>query len=216
MASRLRTYARRFALVVLTAYAVVCGLMFGLQRRLLFPAPAQMPFPEGWNVQTSATGLPIAVFAGRPAVVYFHGNATSVARLGHVQKQISDQGFGLILPEYPGYAGAPGTPIEAGIFAAARVGIVPKQRWPPPRITQLLGRRRARHSRTIRSPPPIGKPTWCAAGSKHRPLARAPRSTRTGVARGVLPTGRTEHCWSRTHPIAGIDTRDACATRLTA
>lgn len=89
-------------------------------------------------MQISAAGLPIAVFEGGPTIVYFHGNASSIGRLTHVQQQLTAHGFGLILPEYPGYAGAPGSPTEAGIYEAARVAIaLSKQK--PICIGQSLG-----------------------------------------------------------------------------
>jgi uncharacterized protein len=129
---------RRVGVVAGVAWLLACGAMFALQRRLLFPAPPAQAYPPGWVVETSTAGLPMVRFAGDPMVVYLHGNASSVSRRPDVVRRLQEQGLGVLMVEYPGYAGAPGSPSEEGLYAAGRAALATLP-TPPVCLGQSLG-----------------------------------------------------------------------------
>jgi fermentation-respiration switch protein FrsA (DUF1100 family) len=50
-----------------------------------------------------------------PTVLYFHGNGGNRGWLADKARPLLDAGYGLLLPDYRGYGGNPGTPSEAGL-----------------------------------------------------------------------------------------------------
>jgi hypothetical protein len=71
-----------------------------------------------------------------PLIVLFHGNGGTIEIRAAKAKTYIGAGFGVLLPEYRGYGGNPGSPSEAGLYAdgraalafAAAQGIAP-DRW---------------------------------------------------------------------------------------
>lgn len=55
-----------------------------------------------------------------PVVVVFHGNGGSIASSGHIARAMLDEGYGVFLSEYRGYAGNPGSPTEDGLYNDGR------------------------------------------------------------------------------------------------
>lgn len=113
-------------------YASVVGAMAYFQRDLLFrpsgqpgaPAAAAVPEMAAVTVRT-ADGLDITGWyapapAGRPTVVLYHGNAGHLAMRAFKARHFLDAGFGVWLAGYRGYAGNPGQPSEAGLYADGR------------------------------------------------------------------------------------------------
>jgi len=115
-------------------YVIVAGSMFVLQRRLIYLpdrrvfSPADMGLPEMTVVEyTTPDALPINGWLSMPRqkidagmVVYFHGNAGSIADRGEKVRPFLQAGYGALLAGYRGYAGNPGRPTEAGLFDDAR------------------------------------------------------------------------------------------------
>ena len=112
-------------------YLLSAVLLFTVQRRLIYPTPndgaAALRHPgsgfERVEVRT-ADGLTLgaayrAPRAGRPTIIFFHGNGDSVAGGVVAMRALSEQGYGILLAEYRGYAGNPGTLDEAGLYADA-------------------------------------------------------------------------------------------------
>jgi hypothetical protein len=60
--------------------------------------------------------------AAQPVVLYLHGNGGNIAYRSIRFVQMSHLGWGVLLLEYRGYGGNPGTPSEAGLYADARAG----------------------------------------------------------------------------------------------
>ncbi|MFK7962357.1 MAG: alpha/beta hydrolase [Burkholderiaceae bacterium] len=113
------------------------------QRALIFPAPPfelPRPLPEGiekWTLDagyalfmppagstkaTNAANTSNAAVADQarfPLVIYAHGNAEVAYWSTHRFKPWLDQGYGVLLLEYPGYGGAPGKPGFESIRQAA-------------------------------------------------------------------------------------------------
>ncbi|HEX4695021.1 alpha/beta hydrolase, partial [Sphingomonas sp.] len=54
---------------------------------------------------------------GRRVIAYFHGNGGNIAYRADRLMRFARDGFGVLMPEYRGYGGNPGTPSEAGLFA---------------------------------------------------------------------------------------------------
>lgn len=109
-------------LLLITAYIAVCGLLYILQRSMLYlPTPpsstneAEVLFLENegqklkiWHIQ--GTGV--------KAIIYFGGNAEDVA-LNIPQFKRLFQEHHVYLANYRGYGGSSGTPTEAGLFSDA-------------------------------------------------------------------------------------------------
>ena len=130
------------AVVVTLAVAALCygGVLFGLylfQTRLIYPgwsrgggAPAMDM--AGWRdvalvAEDGAAGrlLYSPPRPGMPVILFFHGNGDTVAGGAAAVAPYRAAGFGVVLPEYRGYAGLPGKPSEAGLYRDARAA----RRW---------------------------------------------------------------------------------------
>ncbi len=127
--------------VALAAYALWLALAFGVQRAMVFPrhmardlgAPpaAAEVVPAGRSFAWFFPAPPAPASAGEPApaplVVAAHGNAETIAGWLDVAAAYNARGFAVLLPEYRGYGGAPGTPSEDGIvedFDAALAAVL--------------------------------------------------------------------------------------------
>lgn len=130
----------RAAIYGLSAYAALTAAMYALQRSLMYfpdrslPTPARAGAPEMSPVTLrTADGLALAAWYGaprdddggnaRPTVVYFHGNGGSIAARGGRVRPYLDRGFGVLLVEYRGYGGNPGSPSEQGLYADGRAAL---------------------------------------------------------------------------------------------
>ncbi len=127
--------ARRTALLALAslplAYLLVVGLVFALQRQLLFPAPPprsmQVPEgarlveipgdPPGWALWSPPSG-------DAPVLVAFHGNGEQLADESYELLAYRPLGVGFFAIELPGYGPcAQQKPSEAALYAAAEAGL---------------------------------------------------------------------------------------------
>ena len=116
--------------VPLAAYVLAGCSLYGIQRSLLFH-----PW-QGVPEQAEAAGMvPVKVTAGdgitvvhwyapaepgQATIVLFHGNGGTVMALAAWAKAFRARGLGVVLADYRGYSGNPGTPSEAGLYADAR------------------------------------------------------------------------------------------------
>lgn len=101
------------------------AILYTQQRRILFPAPAQYPSepPPGFDlVHTQADdGLRLIAFhrpaaPGRRTILFFHGNGDNLLGAIQATRGPGASGTGLLLVEYRGYGGNPGSPGEAGLY----------------------------------------------------------------------------------------------------
>ncbi len=115
-------------------YLLILGLLFAFQRSLLY-LPNRTP-PDlatagmGGVLQAvrlrTEDGLELVAWWGpppapeAPVLLYFHGNAGHIGHRAEHLRPYLDAGFGLLLPEYRGYGGNPGSPSEAGFYRDAR------------------------------------------------------------------------------------------------
>src|ERR1043165_771408 len=134
--------------IALIAYAGGLALLYFAQRAMLFPIPetrrtspqaAGFPQAEEHLLQTSDGEQIIAWHvtprAGKPVVIFFHGNGDILAwRAPWFAKLIAD-GTGLVAISFRGYAGSSGSPSEAGLLSDAEAAYgFAAQRYPPERI----------------------------------------------------------------------------------
>ncbi|MDP1828827.1 MAG: alpha/beta hydrolase [Archangium sp.] len=108
--------------IVATLYLGLCGLLFVVQRSLLFPAPKELATPVDLErVQIPDGTFVLARWApgDGPVVVHFHGNGEQVAHLSWLGQAWAEHGCSFVAVEYPGYPGAPGEPSEESLTAAA-------------------------------------------------------------------------------------------------
>ena len=97
-------------------YGAVVVLMAVGQRRLLYHPPPSAPaaadgldpWGEHWVRRTPAA---------RGTAVVFHGNAGGATDRTYLADALGARGLTVVLAEYPGYAGRPGTPSEEALVA---------------------------------------------------------------------------------------------------
>jgi fermentation-respiration switch protein FrsA (DUF1100 family) len=142
----------RILLTAAGAYLAYAGLVFFLQRSMIFPRSVIPPYtdpirPEGAEVLSVHTGtdtveawfIPAdAAFSGPcPAVVFAHGNAELIDFWPQYLKPLSMNGIHLLLVEYPGYGRTQGKPSEKSItraFTAAYDQLIARKTVDPGRI----------------------------------------------------------------------------------
>lgn len=121
---------------VLGAYAVITGLMFVLQRKLIYrpdrtrssPAAAGVPEMKPVDYET-ADGLGLTSWLAEPQgsnaphLVYLQGNAGNIADRAEKVRPFVNAGFGVLLVGYRGYGGNPGRPSETGLLMDGRAAL---------------------------------------------------------------------------------------------
>jgi hypothetical protein len=121
-------------LLIVIAAGYACGLvgLFFAQRVVLFPAPTSVRtapqaagFPEAEeHILTTDDGEKVILWyvparAGRPVVLYFHGNGDFLAGFFGRFRSIIADGTGVVALSYRGYAGSTGKPSEQGLLQDA-------------------------------------------------------------------------------------------------
>lgn len=132
---RRRSLLLTAAFVLATAYAVVLAALYFGQRSLLYIPDANRPRLAAAGVPglgevdlVTADGLRLLAWhlpprPGRPVVLYFHGNGGNLDnRTGRV-RGFAARGWGLLMPEYRGYGGNPGSPGEEAFAGDARAAL---------------------------------------------------------------------------------------------
>ena len=121
-------------LVVL--YLALAAYLYIQQRSFLYfpdarrPVSAEAGIPELREVQlTSADGLHLLAWyvpppaRGRPVILYFHGNAGNIADRTDRLAMFARANYGVLMPEYRGYGGNPGSPSEQAFIADAEAAL---------------------------------------------------------------------------------------------
>ncbi|MFO7634077.1 MAG: alpha/beta fold hydrolase [Caldilinea sp.] len=120
----------RIIFVLVAAYGMLVVLTFLLQRSMLYfpnraaPSPAMLAMVglSEWPADGAARGM-IGVETPQPAngtVIVWHGNAGAAWQRGYYVDALQPLGYRVLLAEYPGYGGRPGTPSEATLVADAQ------------------------------------------------------------------------------------------------
>lgn len=126
-----RAFLGILALVAI-AYLAAGGLIYAQQRAILFrpdasrvaPAAAGLPLAEEINLGPEGGPALLAwriapADAGKPVVLYLHGNSGNLARRAGRFQQLTRNGAGLLALSWRGYGGSGGEPSEAGFRADA-------------------------------------------------------------------------------------------------
>jgi uncharacterized protein len=119
----------------LAAYATLVGGLYLFQRQLLYLPDKTRPELAGLaelgvREVTLSTDDGLSLLSwylpgrpGRPVIAYFHGNGGHIGYRFERLLRFARQGYGVLMPEYRGYGGNPGTPTEAGFYADGRAAL---------------------------------------------------------------------------------------------
>lgn len=125
------TFLGTAAIILALAYLLVLGVMFVLQRQLVYvPDPKRVsPAAVGLaNVKEVelATGDGERLLAwygaardGQPTLLYFHGNGGNLAARAPRLERFMAEGYGVFMLSYRGYGGSTGRPSETNNHADA-------------------------------------------------------------------------------------------------
>jgi fermentation-respiration switch protein FrsA (DUF1100 family) len=142
------TVLKWLAALALFAYCGGLALLYFAQRSILFPIPetrrtspkaAGLPQAEEHLLQTidgeKLVAWHVAPRAGKPVVVFFHGNGDILAWRAQWFAALTADGTGLIAVSFRGYAGSSGSPTEAGLINDAEAAYAfAAQQYAPDRI----------------------------------------------------------------------------------
>ena len=124
----------RAAVIVSAVVVLLLGLVWGLQRHLIYlpvteavpPAAAVLPGAREVTLETS-DGLNLGAWfvpAGKPdrgmAVLVANGNAGNRTGRAPLARALAQQGLAVLLFDYRGYGGNPGNPDERGLARDVR------------------------------------------------------------------------------------------------
>lgn len=146
-------WALRVVVLAILGYAAVVAAMFFFQRALQYepgagplPDPATTEAPEltalalrpadGPALTAWAAPPPGGGYGGGTTMVFFHGNAGTIADRAERARAWLDAGLGVMLVEWRGYGGNPGRPTESGLLADGRAALawLRAQGAPPERL----------------------------------------------------------------------------------
>jgi uncharacterized protein len=104
---------------VVLLYTFQRSLLYHPQRRPIAPAAAGLPEAEAVVLETRDGERVIAWYVpprpGHPLVIYFHGNAETIANRVDRHHALIATGCGLLALSYRGYMGSTGAPTEPGL-----------------------------------------------------------------------------------------------------
>ena len=120
----------KLAGVALVVWLGLVGCMYAAQRSLMYFPGGELPAAPAPFAEVrlrTADGLDLVAWeapaAGRPTIVYFHGNGGNIAGRLHKVRPFLEAGSGVLLVSWRGYGGNPGSPSEAGLLADGRAAL---------------------------------------------------------------------------------------------
>jgi fermentation-respiration switch protein FrsA (DUF1100 family) len=135
-----------FAVVYVGLAALLCGcqrsFMYFPDQVLTTPAGAGLPDAETVRLRTE-DGLDLTAWLiraeSRPFMaVVFHGNAGNISNRTYLADVLWAAGCSVMLVEYRGYGGNPGSPTEEGLYRDARAALAYLESRPDVDKTRLL------------------------------------------------------------------------------
>ncbi len=137
VAARSRKYATVAVAAIATLYSATTFALWALQRELLYHPGSRASVPPSFYPMlggveqlrlTTADGVELVAWyapapLGRPTLVMFHGNGSSLRGERYRLKYFMDASMGALLLAYRGYSGNPGSPTEEGLYADARAAL---------------------------------------------------------------------------------------------
>ena len=168
--------AIKYILWPLVLYLAYCGLLFLLQRQIIFPRyqiprPSQSSRPIAglekiWldtdSAKVEAWFIPSGTISSanpQPVVIFGHGNGEIIDYWPRELEEFTRMGMALLLVEYPGYGRSQGNPSEKSVTRA----FIAAHDW-------LTARRDIDNSRIILFGRSLGGGAVCAL-ARHRPSA---------------------------------------------
>jgi fermentation-respiration switch protein FrsA (DUF1100 family) len=121
--------------IAVVGYTALVGGLYLFQRHLLYFPDRTRPELLGLEqlgvretMLTTEDGLSLLSWylparPGRPVIAYFHGNGGHIGYRAERLLRFAREGYGVLMPEYRGYGGNPGTPNEAGFYADGRAAL---------------------------------------------------------------------------------------------
>ena len=122
-----------FLISFLTVYFAFNVFVYAKQRDMMYipslerVAPAEVGLDAVEEVAlTMSSNIELTSWfarpqAGRPTVLFFHGNAGAVNHRAYRFRELMAQGYGVFILGYPGYGGNAGEPSEPGFHEAAQL-----------------------------------------------------------------------------------------------
>ena len=119
----------------LAGYAALLGGLYVFQRQLLYFPDVSRPELGALGELgvrevkvTTADGISLLSWYlpppdTRPVLVYFHGNGGHIGYRAERLRRFARDSLGVLMLEYRGYSGNPGTPTEAGLYADAEAAL---------------------------------------------------------------------------------------------
>jgi uncharacterized protein len=172
------------AAVVVTV-TVLLSLAWALQRRLIyFPGPGPVPpaasvlpgaqdvaFPTEDGLRLAGWFVPASGGAPRATVLVLNGNAGDRSARAPLAAALARSGLAVLLFDYRGYGGNPGSPSETGLAADARAA-----------REHLLTRPGVRPDRLVYLGESLGAAVAVDLAARHPPAALVLRSPFTSLA----------------------------------
>ncbi len=132
----MRQFVVKILIGIIISYGIVCTGVWLWQRALIYAAGKDSnPLPSSVGVAefqpitiTAQDGIPLQAWWAppkpqQPVIMYFHGNAGNITERGITMRPYLEQGYGIFLLEYRGYAGNPGTPSETAFYQDAQTAL---------------------------------------------------------------------------------------------
>jgi hypothetical protein len=117
--------------MIAATYGAAVGYLYFFQRSFVFEPSGALASPSEHGLDmvevvtittadgTRLTGWSAEPQAGRPSILYFHGNAGNISTRADRFQKIVGSGFGLLAMSYRGYPDSEGSPSEAALFSDA-------------------------------------------------------------------------------------------------
>ena len=121
--------------LALVAYMALVGGLYLFQRQLLYFPDKSRPELTGLEqlgvrevALATDDGLSLLSWylpghPGRPVIAYFHGNGGHIGYRAERLLRFAREGYGVLMVEYRGYGGNPGSPSEVGFNTDARAAL---------------------------------------------------------------------------------------------
>ncbi len=124
-------WLKRLGIVLFFIYALVCGLLYFAQERIIFhpdKLPEDYTFTEGEEVELPVeAGISLNCLwmkepSSKGAILYLHGNRGSNRRCYHQAQSMAGNGYDIFMPDYRGFGKSDGQIVsEAQLFSDAQV-----------------------------------------------------------------------------------------------
>ncbi|MEQ8321751.1 MAG: alpha/beta hydrolase [Rhodospirillales bacterium] len=123
----LLTAVGAYALVIVSLYVFQRNLMYHTDADLVPPSDTQLAHAQIHHLQ-SEPGIDVQSWylpgkEGMPVIVFFHGNAGTIADRDFKAAPWHAAGYGVWLTGYRGFGSNAGSPTEQGLYADARAAI---------------------------------------------------------------------------------------------